>query len=203
VAYSDFTIDDVKTRFHLRFDEDQDYFASAAPVTISPLLRDTLAESIPLALAINTEKARSELIIAPVLMEARRQAGRRTSLFSGVDFNVDPEQGLKGTCDFLLGLSPEQLTIEAPVLAVVEAKNENLKTGIGQCIAEVFAARLFNQQRGKELPVYFGIVTTGNNWRFLRLIGDRVYIDRTEHYISDVGRVVGVITSMLQANPTD
>ena len=36
---------------------------------------------------------------------------------------------------------------EAPVVVVVEAKNENMKQGIIQCIAEMVAAQQFNQQR--------------------------------------------------------
>ena len=40
---------------------------------MSDLLRQTLQENVPLALDISTEKARSEFIIAPVLLEVRRQ----------------------------------------------------------------------------------------------------------------------------------
>ena len=46
----------------------------------------------------------------------------------------------------------KQLTIEVPVVAIVEAKNDNLKSGLGQCMAEMVAACLFNQQKGRELP---------------------------------------------------
>jgi hypothetical protein len=168
---------------------------------VSALLREALLENVPLALAISTEKARSELIIAPVLLEARRQAGRRVSLFSGSDFTVDPEQGLNGLCDFLLSLSPEQLTIEAPAVIVVEAKNENMKAGIGQCIAEMLAARLFNERKEQSLPAIHGAVTTGNIWKFLRLTGDTVAIDLVEYHINDVGRIVGILTSMLAQGP--
>jgi hypothetical protein len=201
VSYSDFSIDDVKARFNLRLEEGQDLFAAVPAVEISPLLRDTLAENVPLALAISTEKARSELIIAPVLLEARRQVQRRVSLFSGVDFPVDPEQGLKGVCDFLLSLSAEQLTIEAPVVAVVEAKNENMKAGIGQCLAQMVAAQLFNERRGRRMAAVYGIVTTGNNWKFLRLADTIAFVDLAEYHIKEVGRVVGIITTMLKGAP--
>ena len=122
MAYNDFTLEALKRQFDLRTAEGNDLFGQISPVPISNLLRETLQENVPLALDISTEKARSELIIAPVLMEARRQLGCRISLFSGVEFNVDVEQGLRGVCDFLLSLSPEQLAIEAPVITVVEAK---------------------------------------------------------------------------------
>lgn len=198
MSYSDFSVEDVKTRFNLRLEEGQDLFAAVPAVEISPLLREILAENVPLALAISTDKARSELIIAPVLLEARRHAQRRVSLFSGVDFPVDPERGLKGTCDFLLGLSAEQLTIEAPVVTVVEAKNENMKAGIGQCLAEMVAAQVFNERKGRPLPAVYGVVTTGNTWKFLRLTGDMGFVDLAEYYIKEVGRVVGIIAHMLR-----
>src|SRR5436190_6808488 len=134
MAYNDFTLETLKERFGIRTDEGSSLFALVPAVPISTLLRDTLAENVPLALDISTDKARSELIIAPVLMEVRRQLEGRISLFSGVEFNVDQEQGLRGVCDFLLSLSPEQLAIEAPVVTIVEAKNENVKQGIIQCI---------------------------------------------------------------------
>ncbi len=129
MAYNDFTLDEAETRFGLRTDLTADYFAPTAPVTLTSRLRDTLDEPAPLAIAISTKKARSEFIIAPILAQARRQFAGDVSLFSGVEFSPDPERGLRGTCDYLLSLSPEQLTIKAPVVVIVEAKNGNIKSG--------------------------------------------------------------------------
>jgi hypothetical protein len=198
VPYGEFSIDEIKARFQLRIAEAEEYFAHIPPVAVSDFLTQTLSENIPLAVAVSTEKARSELIIVPVLLEARRQLQRRVSLFSGVEFTVDPSQGLNGTCDYLLSLSPEQLTIEVPVVTVVEAKNDNLKSGLGQCMAEMVAARLFNQRRGRDLPCVYGVVTTGSLWKFLRLEGDVVSLDLREYPISELGRVVGILVSMLR-----
>jgi hypothetical protein len=197
MSYSDFSIDSVKAIFSLRLIEDRDLYATVPPVEISALLRDTLAENVSLALAISTEKARSEMIVAPVLIEARRQLDRQVSLFSGVDFTVDAPRGLNGVCDFLLCRSPEQLTIEAPVVAVVEAKNENMKSGIGQCLAAMIAARLFNERKGDGAGAVHGIVTTGNNWKFLQLVGDTAYADRPEYHIKEIKHIVGIIKGML------
>src|SRR5205823_13477445 len=132
MAYNDFTLDALIIQFRLQVHEESNAFASFTPLAISDLLRQTLHENLSLALDIDTEKARSEFIIAPVLSEVRRQLQFRISLFSGVEFNVDPAQGLCGVCDFLFSLSPLQLTIQVPVVMVVEAKNENVKEGIGQ-----------------------------------------------------------------------
>lgn len=200
MSYRDFTIGEIKRRFELRIEEERDLFSTIPAVEITPHLRQTLEENVPLALAIATEKARSEFIIAPVLLEVRRQLDRRVGIFSGVDFTVDPARGLNGVCDFLFSRSPEQLTIEAPVIAIVEAKNEDMKAGIGQCLAEMIGARVFNERDGRgDQPVY-GVVTTGNNWKFLRLAQGSANVDLPEYYIKETGRIVGILKAMLLGN---
>ena len=203
MAYNDITLDDLTQRFGLRVVEVRDLFGSVASVPIGEHLAETLREHAPLALAMSTEKARSEMIIAPILLEARRQRGGTVSLFSGMEFAVDPARGLNGFCAFLFSLSPRQITIEAPVLAVVEAKNENIRQGIPQCVAEMYAARLFNERRGVTRPAVFGAVTTGNVWRFIRLRGEVAEVDLTEHYLDEAGRVVGVLVAMLAAGAAE
>jgi hypothetical protein len=199
MSYNEFSIDDLKRNFGLRFAEELDSFTDVAAIPVSDLLLANLRENIPLALAISTEKARSEMIITPVLIEVRRQLQRRVSLFSGIEFSVDPERGLKGTCDYLLSLSPEQLSLEAPVVAVVEAKNENMKQGLSQCIAELVAVQIFNRQRHAMLKTVYGVVTTGSSWKFLWLEEATVHVDMGEYYIREVERIVGIIVHMLKS----
>ncbi len=198
MAYNNFTLDGLIQQFGLRVEAQPGTFADAAPIALSPYLRDTLAEAVPLALDVSTEKVRSELIISPVLMEARRHFGGQISLFSGVDFTVDAEAGLSGMCDFLFSLSPLQLSVQAPVVAVVEAKNDNIKSGIGQCIAELMAAQKFNARRGTELPHLFGAITTGSSWKFLRLSGETVTLDETEYHISQPEQILGILVAMIR-----
>ena len=144
MAYNDFTLDTLIAQFLLQVQEESNYFTLFAPLPMSDLLRQTLQEMCHLLLDISTEKPARSLSL-PVLSEVRRQLDYRISLFSGVEFNVNPEQGLRGVCDFCWSLSPLQLTIQAPVVMVVEAKNENIKQGISQCIAEMLVAQQFNQ----------------------------------------------------------
>ena len=40
------------------------------------------------------------MIIAPILVELKRLLKDQVSLFSGIEFNVDPEHELTGFCDF-------------------------------------------------------------------------------------------------------
>lgn len=197
MAYSDFTLNSVKTAFNLTIHESTNLFASTEAIAPSELLRLTLQETLPLATAINTEKARSELIIAPILLEVRRTLHFQISLFSGIDFNIAPDLGLSGFCDFILSKSSEQFFIQSPVLTLVEAKNENIKAGLGQCVAEMVAAQLFNQQSGNEVRVIYGVVTTGEVWRFLKLEGQTVFVDAISYYISQVEKILGILVSSL------
>jgi len=197
MAYSDFTLDQVETQFGLITSTAEDYFAPVVPVPISEPLQRHLAKRSPLAMAIGTEKARSELLIMPVLLEAVDQFGRECSLFSGTEFSPDPDNGLRGTCDYLLSLSPEQLLIKAPVVTVVEAKRDDISTGWGQCMAEMVAVQVFNRAQGREIQTVYGIVTTGTNWRFLRLNAKIVYVDQTEYYLKEVDKIVAILLAML------
>ena len=116
MAYNNFTLDMLIQQFGLSIVTKAHTFAEAVPVAPSARLRETLAETVPLALEVSTEKARSELIISPVLVEARRQFLGQISLFSGVDFTVEAETGLAGVCDFLFSLSPATVPGSAWVL---------------------------------------------------------------------------------------
>lgn len=194
MAYSEFTtLDKVIKTFSLQVEEDQNLFCEVKPLQPSDYLQQTLQEYLPLATAINTEKARSEFLIAPVLAELRRQTKHQISLFSGTEFNVDPKRGLVGFCDYLISHSKEQYFITVPVIAVVEAKNENIKGGLGQCIAEMVAAQLFNSQAGTPLTYIYGVVSTGTVWKFLRLENATVFIDSLEYYINQIDRILGIM----------
>jgi hypothetical protein len=197
MPYSAFTLERAQRTFALDLREHEDLFRDVAEHAISPLLEATLDENIPLAMAINTEKARSELIVAPVLVEVRRLLGHRVSLFSGVEFEVAPESGLNGSCDFILAKAPNQWVLTAPVLVVVEAKNDNLKGGFGQCVATMVAARLFNEREQGEATTVYGAVTTGSLWQFLRLDGSILDIDGREYHIERLAKILGILTWML------
>lgn len=200
MSYSDFTLETVKKKLHLGVREQVGLFADAPDVQPSALLRETLDYNLPLALAINTEKSRSELIIAPILVELRRQFQSKISLFSGVEFNVEPTLGLNGICDFLMSSSSEQLVVSAPVITIVEAKKENLNAGLGQCIAEMFAAQLFNAKEDNDISIIYGAVTTGNIWKFLRLTNSVVEIDLMEYFISQISKILGILSLSIQAS---
>lgn len=142
MAYSDFTLRKFKKDFGLQIDEQRNLFSSIPALTCSDYLVQTLQENVSLAIAINTEKARSEMMISPVLLEVRRRAAGTLSLFSGTESNVDSDRGLNGYCNYILSRSREQLTSNSPISVIVEAKNESIKEGLGQCAAEMFATQI-------------------------------------------------------------
>jgi hypothetical protein len=146
-----------------------------------------------LALKVATEKARSEFIIAPILAELWLLTDQQVGLFSGVEFTIDPAQGLAGVCDYIITRSPEQYFIQAPVLMLVEAKNEDMKRGYAQCLAEMLGAQAFNVREGIEGEKIYGAVTTGSIWKFLELEGTTARIDARDYYIERVGKIMGIL----------
>ncbi|BAY09607.1 hypothetical protein [Calothrix sp. NIES-2098] len=195
MAYSDFNLEKVKQTFQLNTIEATDIFANVSDLESSELLKETLQYNVPIAIASNSEKARSEMIIAPILIDLRRQLNDQINLFSGVEFNVDATQGLNGICDFLVTRSPERLIVTAPVVVIVEAKKENIPAGLGQCAAEMLAARIFNERSGNENLAIYGTVTTGSIWQFLKLEGQVIQIDLSEYYLKDVNKILGILAS--------
>ena len=149
--------------------------------------------NLSLAIAIGTEKARSELIIMPVLVELRRKLKQQIALFSGTEFNVDNTRGLNGICDYIISQSPEQLAVEAPILMMVEAKKADLNTGMGQVIAEMVAAREFNERENKTNEQVFGCITSGTQWRFLSLEQNILKVELEDISIAPVERILGIL----------
>lgn len=198
MAYSDFSLAKVKNDFGLTLDESRNLFADTQPVLPSATLKTLLSDYIPLATSISTEKARSEFLIAPILAEVRRLLNNQISLFSGNEFNVDAQRGLQGFCDYIISGSKEQLYMTAPVTIIFEAKKEDIIGGLGQCVAAMVAAQLFNQSKGNEVERIYGSVTTGTNWKFLFLEGTIVYIDEIEYYIKEVDKILGILLQPFQ-----
>ena len=197
MSYSDFSLSSVKKAFQLNLIEKADLFADCAELQPSLLLRETLKENLSLALASNTEKSRSEMLIAPILIDLRRQYSNHIGIFSGINFTVDPVQGLNGNCDFLISYSDDLLLITAPIITLVEAKKEDLNGGLGQCIAEMIAAQYFNRQEETEIKEIYGVVTSGTIWKFLKLSDRNVWIDLTEYYLDNLPKILGILAQSI------
>lgn len=196
MTFRDFTFPNVSVELGLTMSEDE-LFGPIEPLTLSAPFLERIQLSTDLGLAINTEKARSEFIIAPLLFELRFLCGRTFAIFSGIELDVDVSRGLTGVCDFILTRSPMQLVLTAPVLAIVEAKNDNVATGLGHCIAAMVAAREFNAMEKRPPSLVYGAVTTGTTWRFLRLDGSALTLDVHEYTISETGRILAILSRIV------
>ncbi len=109
------------------------------------------------------------------------------------------QAGLSGYCDYILTASKESYEIRTPVVTLAEAKNESIKSGLGQCIAEMVAAQIFNQRNGEAIASIYGAVTTGTDWKFLKLTDKTICIDKRGYFISEVIHILGILTTLFTA----
>jgi hypothetical protein len=199
MPYNNFTVEEVGDKFDLVF-KAKSFLPELAEILPSNWLKETLVKTLPLTKMVGSEKARSEFIIAPILVELRGLAKDEISIFSGREFNVDRELGLNGICDFLISKSSDQLTLSAPILALVEAKKGVLEDGWGQCIAEMVAAQKFNEHKGKPIQSIYGIVTSGSLWHFLQMQGNSVLLDPNEYPLSPLEKLLAVLNWMVRVD---
>jgi hypothetical protein len=197
LAFSDFTLEMVQQRLGVTT-EAADLFPTLPDVVVPPWLLETLGRATPLALL--SEKARSEFIVAPMLTATCELVGTPLSIYSGHRLDVDPERGLVGECDFILAAAPPVPPLRAPVVTIVEAKKNDVEAGLGQCVAQMVAATLFNQAAGGEPDPVFGCVTTGETWQFLRLRGNIAQIDRRRFYIDNPPAILAAIQSIVRTH---
>ena len=196
MAYSDFTL--AKVRKNLGIEQHKvatlfnDEFEEIEP---SIFLKADIEDGLNSPMS--TEKAKSELIIYPVLKELKRNNPNAFAIFSGYTFNVDESRQLNGMCDFLITLKADIVEPEAPIFCLVEAKNGVIEDGFGQCTAEMVAARIFNEQDNKPIDIIYGCVTNAVEWIFLKLDGNVIYIDSTKYLIDRLPRLLGVFQRIL------
>ncbi|NJO15948.1 MAG: hypothetical protein HC877_09405 [Thioploca sp.] len=193
-SYADWSLDAVRKQFVLQVTR-QNLFEHINPVSPSPWLQEILQRSQHIALI--SEKARSEFIVAPILLFVSDVLEQDISVYSGIRFDVDQDKGLHGVCDFILSRSPALPTVQAPVLMLVEAKKNDVEEGIGQCAAEMVAAQIFNQRETAPLKTVYGCVTTGETWQFMMLHDKVLCIDDAKYFINQLALILGCFKRVL------
>jgi hypothetical protein len=93
--------------------------------------------------------------------------------------------------------SPELLFVKAPVVMLVEAKNEEMKKGYAQCIAEMIAAQTFNEQEESVTEKVYGVVTIGDKWKFLEIKEKTVWIDSKDYYLENLDHIMGILSHLV------
>lgn len=197
MAYESFTLSGVQESFDLTVAQTRDAYGKIAAIAPSNTLQETLRRGITLIVGRTSEKARSEFIVAQVLLEVRNILDDAIAIFSGIKFDVDKKEGLFGYCDFLVSRDAIVDEIKAPVLFLTEAKKEDLSSGIAQCIAEMVAAQRFNDAKGKPIETVYGVVTDGTGWRFLSLTGKAVSLDLREYSLVELPYILGILVFMV------
>jgi hypothetical protein len=115
--------------------------------------------------SLRTEKAVSEALIAPMLLAVQEANADKITVFSGEPLAA---MDLTGVCDFLITADPHAYEPKGCYVVLVEAKRNDLFSGLPQCVAEMLAAQTLNREQRQEGPVY-GCVSTGLEWLFLEL----------------------------------
>lgn len=199
MAYSDFTLADLREKFGIK-NWVRRLFNDIPPVAPSVKLQDELREAE--GLPIRSEKARSEWIIAPILLELRNRNDKFFTIFSGDLLNADEAQGLKGECDFILAKDTGSFDVNFPILQMVEAKRSDIELGVGQCAAQMLGAKIYNQKQKQPLRTIYGCVTTGDDWLFMRLEED-LFIDTRKYYLGNLSELLGVFQLIIDYYKTE
>jgi hypothetical protein len=197
MAYGEFTLSNVEARLGVTINR-ASLFPTVEALPVTSWLQEALDKAKQQGFL--SEKARSEFIVAPVLLTSRELTGERFAIFSGPIFIVDVNLGLAGECDFILTHTPSLPVLKAPIMALLEAKKQDIEEGLGQCIAQTVAARMFNQRtQPDDAPIkpVFGCVTTGEDWQFFKLDGNTVWIDDRRYFINEVGKLLGIFKAVV------
>jgi hypothetical protein len=189
MAYTDFTLEIIEENFGV-INQRAILFPKIEPVAISPFLKDALetADELP----IRSEKAKSEGVVFPLLVELRKRNNKYFTIYSGDSLNVDDSRGLRGECDFIIAKEVRSFAVNYPILQVVEAKRHDIELGVGQCTAQLLGAKIFNEKRNIHLPKIYGCVTNKAEWKFLKLEGNVVYIDERTYSYAEMSEILGV-----------
>lgn len=193
-SYSHYTLEGIEQNFGI-YNKRQPLFLDIIPQKVSKQLLNALglAEELP----VRSEKAKSEMIVVPILVELRNLTNKFFTIYSGEYLNVDETKGLKGECDFIIAKDTGSFNINVPILQVLEAKKHDIEVGIPQCAAQMIGAHLYNQQKGLDLEKIYGCVTNGDTWQFLKLEQNLISIDIKKYYLGNLEELMGVLKSII------
>jgi hypothetical protein len=191
MAYSNFTLAKLKRDYGL---QQKDIFLfqgiDIKIVEASQRLKDDLQEAKEVPLM--SEKAKSEYIIAPITRELKRNNPFIT-IFSGYTFNIESDKELSGSPDFLISAKSGIVEPERPIFCLFESKNKEAAEGFAQCAAEMYAARLFNQENNEPYETIYGVVTNAYDWVFLKLEGNTIFIDKERYFLNELPKLLGIL----------
>ncbi len=170
-------------------------FNNIKSIEPSEWLRTTLSYSS--LMRSKNEKTKSEVIVAPILIELINLNNNFITVFSGSNLDVDKEKELNGECDFIISKDKKLYDLDNPILHIVEAKEHDIKLGIPQCAAQMYAAQLLNKKDNAGIDCIYGCVTTGDVWLFMKLCEKELFIDDKKYYINEPDKILGVFQTII------
>ena len=200
MAYSNFKLKDIERIAHLK-EVVTNLFSTVTPLNPSDWLKETLSKSSHLVP--KSEKSRSELLIMPLLLEILDYNNYSFTIFSGESLDADMARGLSGECDFILSKGEKSYTIQSPIFALVEAKQNIIENSLGQCVAQMVGAKIFNETDGNKVDVIYGCVSNGTEWQFLKLENDIIYIDDKLYFFNELNIILGILNTIVKSSISD
>lgn len=146
------------------------------------------------------ERAKAQRLVDPVLAELETNYFGKIATIPEVPLEVKDIEGLSGTPDFVISASATFKVL--PILAIVEAKKDDMDAAMPQCAAELYAAYTLNGGRPRQL---YGCTTIGREWQFLRFSGKdkRVHVDPDIYFIDDLAKLLGVLSHIVDVSLAD
>jgi hypothetical protein len=189
VTFSLMTFQDLESRYGIREGRRKVLFEGCAPVAPSTLLVDYLKRTRRSGLI--NERAKANRLVDPVIAELEVLREGQIQALPEVSLYVKGIEGLAGWPDYIIS-GGNVLSKIVPILAIIEAKKDDIEAGIPQCIAELYAAYLLNGDKPIKLH---GCVTTGLDWKLLRLEGATkvARVDVDTYSIFDLPPLLGVL----------
>jgi hypothetical protein len=131
--------------------------AISLPKTVNTLnklseLKQKITSFLPL-ISLNNETARRETLVSPFLLEIITYCQCQLK----IEYAINVNDWLKGNLDYLLRGSQN--------IVIIEAKNDDLTRGFTQLAVELIALSEIEETQS----IFYGIVTTGEIWRFGKL----------------------------------
>jgi len=114
-------------------------------------LQDTFYTILP-KISINSEIAKREFLIAPILMEIAKITDAKIN----VEYTIEVDEKLSGSLDYLIRLKQ--------TFIVIKAKKGDLDKGFNQLSAELIALDKYEENDASE--ILYGAVTIGDVWKF-------------------------------------
>ncbi len=194
MPYSDFTLKRLRSELGIN-NKLVNLFDSVEAIKPSDWLVNYLKRTS--IVNIQTEKAKSEAIVFPILLELQDRNKEFITLYSGNNLNADIDKGLNGECDFIISQNTESYDINFPIMQLVEAKNNDIQIGIPQCAAQMVGAKVYNTQNETNIDTVYGCVTTADAWLFMKLENNMLFIDKRKYYLNELGELLSIFQRII------